>query len=201
VKAGEIATAFSAEMDRRLAKDGSRSRAFHPVRIPKPALPTECAPDTTGCVLVCRSTRRARVVAQHADTGIKADVFPDPSKLPAGAELDVVFQPPLSGWPGEGTVVMPNGWEPVPQSSFFGVKHLGDPVIGRDRTGARTLEWSQIPGAYGLVSVRLRSLTQVRVVDTARIAVLRTANDRLADKRLSITQGSGIEIFAPHDVW
>jgi hypothetical protein len=39
----------------------------------------------------------------------------------------------------------------------------------------------------------------IRVADTAHIRPLRTADDRAAEKRLAITRGEGIEIFAPHD--
>jgi hypothetical protein len=141
----------------------------------------------------------ARIVAEHAESHESAETFPEADKLPPASSIDVVFQPPFTGWPGNGTITVPNGWTPVEQSSFVGSRRLSEPVIGRDRSGARTLHWERIPNRFALLSVRLQSAAAARVVDTARIAALRSVDDRAAEKRRSILQGEGIEIFAPRD--
>ena len=204
VKPGEVVTSYVCpRLELRPAKIDAVSQQGAPVTDSSKTAPSdrpECQPADSSCSLCLPiDSASARLVAQHADLHAKAEDFPDISKIPAGSDLDVVFQPPFTGWPGEGTIVLPNGWEPVPQSSLFGKTHLGDPAIGRDRTGARTLTWTNIPGQFGLVSVRLHAPIGTRVADTARIKALRSADDRAAEKRLSITRGDGIEIFAPQD--
>src|SRR5205085_7201860 len=201
VKPGEIATAYACPRVGRM--DGITQQGAPVSRDSSGAADTdrpECVPVDSSCALCLPiDSASARLVAQRVDPHAKAEEFPDVSKLPAGAEMDVVFQPPFTGWPSEGTVILPNGWEPVAQSSFFGATRIAEPSVGRDRTGARTLRWEGIPKAFGLVSVRLRSLRAARPADSARIAALRTADERSAEKRLSLTQGAGIEIFAPRD--
>ena len=205
VKPGEVVTAYVCpRLELRPAKKDAVSQQGAPVTTDSSKEASsdrpECQPaDSTCTACLPIDSASARLVAQHADAHERAEDFPDIAKLPAGSDLDVVFQPPFSGWPGEGTIVVPNGWEPVPQSSFFGKRHIEDPVIGHDRTGARTLMWTHIPGRFGLVSLRLHSPIAIRVADTAHIKALRTADDRATEKRMSITRGEGIEIFAPHD--
>jgi uncharacterized repeat protein (TIGR01451 family) len=210
VKPGEVVTAYVCpRVELRPAKRDAVSQQGAPITTdsskaaPADTTPSdrpECQPADSTCTLCLPvDSASARLVAQRADSHVRAEDFPDIAKLPVGSELDVVFQPPFTGWPGEGTIVLPNGWEPVPQSSFFGKTHIEDPIIGRDRTGARTLTWVRIPGQFGLVSVRLHAPVAIRVADTAHVRPLRTADDRAAEKRLSITRGEGIEIFAPHD--
>jgi uncharacterized repeat protein (TIGR01451 family)/fimbrial isopeptide formation D2 family protein len=205
VKTGELVTSYLCpHLEMRPAKDVVTQQgaplATDSAKAAQSSDRPECEPADTSCTLCLPiDSASARLVAQHADARTRAEDFPDAGKLPAESDVDVVLQPPFTGWPGEGTIVLPNGWAPVSGSSFFGKSHIADPTIGRDRTGARTLTWSQIPGQFGLVSVRLHSLTATRVADSARIASLRTAEDRAAEKRASLTRGEGIEIFAPHD--
>jgi len=204
VKPGEVATAYACpNLELRPVRDAVTQQGT-PVTPdstkPAPVDRPECVPVDTSCALCLPiDSASARIVAQRAEAHVRAEDFPDASKLPAGAEVDVVFQPPFTGWPGEGTVVLPNGWEPVAQSSFVGAARIGDPSVGRDRTGARTLTWEHIPKQFGLLSVRLHSETAARAIDSARIVALRSADDRAAEKRLSLTQGAGVEIFAPRD--
>lgn len=207
VKPGELATAYvcpnlEANLGRRplVVQQGvPAQRDSTSVALPLPERP-ECAPAGTSCA-ICPpiDSASARLVAQRVDARVRAEEFPDAALVASGAEIDVVFQPPLTGWPSEGAVTLPNGWEMVPQTSFVGANRLADPVVGRDRSGARTLHWEHIPTPYALVSVRLRSVAGARTVDSARIAALRTSDDRATEKRRSLTQGAGIEIFAPHD--
>ena len=206
VKPGEVVTAYvcprlelrPAKKDDVVSQQGTPATADSAKETPSDR--PECQPADSTCTLCLPiDSASARLVAQRADSHVRAEEFPDVSKLPAGSDLDVVYQPPFTGWPGEGTIVLPNGWDPVPLSSFFGKTHIGDPIVGRDRTGARTLTWTKIPGQFGLVSVRLHAPRVARVADTAHIKPLRTADDRATEKRLSITRGDGIEIFAPHD--
>ena len=199
VKAGEIATAFfcpNLDADHAVVTQQAKSAASDSA----PGRP-ECALTEPGCRVECLpvDSASARIVAQRADASVMAEVFPDVSKVPAGSQVDLVFQPPQTGWPGQGTIALPNGWDIVEQSSFIGSKRLSDPAIGRDRTGARTLHWDRIPVRFALLSVRLRAANSNHVVDTARVAALRSAEDRADEKRRSITQGAGIEIFSPRD--
>jgi hypothetical protein len=160
----------------------------------------ECTFADSTCVLcIPIDSSSARLVAQRVDARVRSEDFPSAGKMPAGSRIDVVFQPPLTGWPTEASVVLPNGWRVVPATSFFGAKPIGEPVVGRDRSGARTLLWEKLPSAFALLSVRLENATGARAVDSARVVALRSADDRAADKRRSLTQGSGIEIFAPRD--
>ena len=140
----------------------------------------------------------ARNVGKKLERFLSAEL-PGATTVPVGSAVDVALQPPPTGWPGVATVVVPNGWEVVPQSSFFGARRIDDPTAGRDRTGKRVLEWQRLPDRWGLVSVRLRSMAMARVVDSARVIPLRTADDRAAEKRRSIVAGPGIEIFSPRD--
>lgn len=207
VKPGEIATAYvcpnlEANLGRRplvLQQGAPAQRDSTSVALPLPARPECASADTTCAACLPIDSASARLVAQRVDARVRAEDFPEAAKLAAGTEIDVVFQPPVTGWPSEGAVTLPNGWELVPQTSFIGASRLADPVVGRDRSGARTLSWEHIPVSYALVSVRLRSVAEARTVDSARIAALRTSDDRLAEKRRSLTQGAGIEIFAPRD--
>jgi uncharacterized repeat protein (TIGR01451 family) len=143
-------------------------------------------------------TASARLVAKKICCTL-TDELPRAATVPTGSEVDVAFQPPPTGWPGDATVVLPNGWQVVPNSSFFGDVRIADPSVGRDRTGKRLLEWERLPDAFALISVRLRSMTTGRAVDSARVALLRSAADRAAEKRRSLTQGQGVEIFSPRD--
>ena len=215
VKAGEVATAYVCPRVERGAlsvpRDSGRADSSSVVqqgataardsanRLASESRP-ECTPVDSTCVICLPiDTASARLVAQRVDVRVRAEDFPSAAKLPAGTEIDVVFQPPITGWPTEGTVVLPNGWQPEPQTSFFGAKRIADPVVGRDRSGARTLSWEKLPAPFALLSVRLQSSTGARAVDSARVIALRNADDRTAEKRRSLTQGSGIEIFAPQD--
>jgi uncharacterized repeat protein (TIGR01451 family) len=207
VKPGDVATAYvcpnlDADLGRRavVMQQGTPvQRDSTSVALPLPARP-ECAAADSACVICLPiDSSSARLVAQRVDARVRAEEFPEAAKVTPGTEIDVVFQPPVTGWPREGAVTLPNGWELVPQTSFLGANRLADPTVGRDRSGVRTLSWEHIPTAYALVSVRLRSVAGARTVDSARIAALRTGDDRMTDKRLSLTQGAGVEIFAPYD--
>jgi uncharacterized repeat protein (TIGR01451 family) len=207
VKPGEVATAYVCpNLDVTLGRRATVMQQGNPVQrdstsvaLPLAARPECAVADSTCAICLPIDSSSARLVAQRVDARIRADQFPDAAAIAPGAEIDVVFQPPLTGWPSEGAVALPNGWELVPQTSFVGASRLADPVLGRDRSGARTLNWEHIPVTYALVSVRLRAVAGARAVDSARIAALRTSDDRASDRRLSLTQGSGVEIFAPRD--
>ncbi len=202
VKAGEIATAYYCpNIDAAPSDNAVVMQQGKPATSDSAPGRPECSLSVPGCQVKCLpvDSASARIVAKRADAASTPEVFPEVSKIPAGSQVDLVYQPPQTGWPGQGTIALPNGWDIVEQSSFVGSKRLSDPAIGRDRTGARTLHWDQIPVRYALLSIRLRAASTTRAVDSARVVALRNADDRAAEKRSSITQGAGVEIFSPRD--
>ena len=208
VKPGEVVTAFTCpRLDTRsltrapadalgVKQQGERADSTAAAIALAFADRPECRIDAAGGPPV--DSASARLVAYKISRTL-TDELPSATTVATGAEVDVALQPPVTGWPGVATVVLPNGWGVVPRSSFFGDRHIAEPTVSRDRTGKRVLEWEHLPEPFGLVSVRLRSMALARVVDSARVAVLRSAADRAAEKRRSITGGQGVEIFSPRD--
>ncbi len=127
-----------------------------------------------------------------------ADTLPSPRAVPPGAIVEAIIEPAAAGWP-ELTYRLPRGWELVRGSVRVGGVPAPDPEVRRDRTGEPSLYWRFRGRPMARLSLQLRPAGATEPVEPVRIAALRTAEEREAEKKRAFIAGPGVEIFVPRD--
>jgi hypothetical protein len=115
-----------------------------------------------------------------------------------GSIVALVMTPYEASWPELAYPIPPN-WTPLAGTARIGDAPAPDPELRRDRTGQHYLYWNFGDRAHGPVTVQLRGADSLGSISTVRIAALRTAEERAADRQQTTHSGPGVEVFALPD--
>jgi len=153
----------------------------------------------------------ARVAAQPAPVAgrrlqVALDSLPVAAALGADAAVDLVVEPPATG--NDVTLALPAGWRVVAPADSGGAQEgatdqqsfarAAAPTPTRDRSGREVLLW-HTAGPQTSLLVRVEPVRAAERHDSLRIAPLRTAGEREAERGRALLAGPGVAIFAPAD--